>query len=57
MFKFLYFSPSFSHFPESKGQIEVDLFMMSWTGLHKFAFVIFGIAEKPLYIISSNLVR
>ena len=31
--------------------------MMSWTGLHKFADVIFGITQKLLYITSSNLVR
>ena len=31
--------------------------MMSWTGLHKFADVIFGTAQKLLYITSSNLVR
>ena len=30
--------------------------MMSWTGLHKFANVIFGITQKLLYITSSNLV-
>ena len=31
--------------------------MMSWTGLHKFADVIFGITQKPLYITTSNSVR
>ena len=31
--------------------------MMSWNGMHKFADVIFGITQKPLYIASSNLVR
>ena len=31
--------------------------MMSYIGLHKFADVIFGITQKPLYITSSNLVR
>ena len=38
--------------------------MMSWIDLHKFADAIFGyadaifgITQKPLYIISSNLVR
>ena len=30
---------------------------LSWIGLHKFADVISGITQKPLYIISSNLVR
>ena len=30
--------------------------MMSWTGLNKLD-VVFGITEKPLSIISSNLVR
>ena len=31
--------------------------MMSWIGLHKFAGVIFGITQEPLYITPSNLVR
>ena len=31
--------------------------MMSCTGLHKFAGVIFGITRKPLYITPSNLVK
>ena len=31
--------------------------MMSRIGLHKFADVSFGITQKPLYTISSNLVR
>ena len=31
--------------------------MMSWIGLQKFVDVIFGITQKPLYIIPSNLVR
>ena len=31
--------------------------LMSWIVLHKFADVIFGITQKPLYIMSSNLVR
>ena len=30
--------------------------MMSWTGLHKLADIIFGITEKLLYITLSNLV-
>ena len=30
---------------------------MSWTGLHKFADAIFGITQKPPYIISSNFFR
>ena len=30
--------------------------MMSWIGLHKFAGVIFGITQKPLYITWSNLI-
>ena len=51
------FSPSFPHFPDSKGQMEVELFMMSWIGLHKFTGVIFGITQKPHYITPSNLVR
>ena len=31
--------------------------MMSQIGFHKFAYVIFGITQKPLYITSSSLVR
>ena len=31
--------------------------LMSWIGLHKFADIIFGITQKPLYIISPHLVR
>ena len=31
--------------------------MMSWTDLHKFVGVIFGITQILLYITSSNLVR
>ena len=30
---------------------------MLWIGLYKFADVIFGVTQKPLYITSSNLVR
>ena len=30
--------------------------MTSWIGLHKFAGVIFGITQDPLYITPSNLV-
>ena len=30
--------------------------MMSWIDLHKFADVIFGITQKLLYIITSNLI-
>ena len=55
--RFCSFIPSFPHFPDWKGQIEVELFMMSWIGLHEFADVIFGLTQKSLYIISSNLVR
>ena len=51
------FSPSFPHFPDSKGQMEVEQFMMAWIDLHKFADVFFRITQKLLYIISSNLVR
>ena len=31
--------------------------MISWIILHKFAEVIFGIIQKPLYTTSSNLVQ
>ena len=31
--------------------------MMSSTGLHKLADIIFGITQKPFYITSSNLDR
>ena len=55
--KFCNFFPSFAHFPDWKGQMEVEQFMMSWFGLHKYADVIFGITQKLLYITSSNLVR
>ena len=34
---FCNFSPFFPHSPDSKGQMEVELFMMSWIGLHAFA--------------------
>ena len=45
------------YFADSKGQMEMDLFMTSWIGLHKFADVIFGITERPLYVMLSNWVR
>ena len=32
-------------------------FMISWTGLHNLADVIFRTTQKPFYIASSNLVR
>ena len=51
---FCNFSHSFPYFPDSKGQMEVEQFMMSWAGLHKFAIVIFGITRKLLYITPSN---
>ena len=57
IFTFLYFFPSFPHIPDSKWQMEVEWFMMSWIGLHKVADVIFEVTRKLLYIISSNLVR
>ena len=50
------FFPPFPDFPDTKGQMEVESFVMSWIGLHKFAAVIFKITQL-LYIISSNLVR
>ena len=31
--------------------------MMSWTGLHKFADIVFEITQQLLYITSSNFVR
>ena len=54
---FCNFFPSFPNFPDSKGQMEVEYFMMPRIGLHTFANVIFGIIQKSLYITSSNLVR
>ena len=54
---FLKFFPSFQYFPDSKGQIKVEQFMMSWTDSGKVADVIFRIIQKLLYITSSNLVR
>ena len=54
---FCNFFPPFPHFPDSKGQMGVDKFMMSWIGLHIFADAIFTVLQKPLYITSSNLVR
>ena len=54
---FCCFFSSFPHFPDSKGQAEVEQFMMSWIDMHKFADVIFEITQKLLYITSSNLVR
>ena len=54
---FCSFFPSFPHFPDSKGQMEVEQFKMPWIGLHKFANASFGITQKPLYIISSDLLR
>ena len=54
---FCNFFPSFPHFPYSKWQMEVEQFTMSWIGFHKFTGENFGITQKPLYIISSNLVR
>ena len=54
---FCNFSSYFPLFLDSKGQIEVDQFMMSWIGLHKFEGIIFGITQKHFYITPSNLVR
>ena len=42
-------SSSFPHFPDSKEQMEMELFM-SWIDLQKFEGVIFGITQKLLYI-------
>ena len=51
---FCNFPPPFPHFQDSKDKWK---FMMSWTGLHKFTGVIFGITQKLRYIIPSNMVR
>ena len=51
------FFPSYPHFADSKGQGELEYFMMSWIDMHKSAYVIFGITQKLLYITSSMLVR
>ena len=48
--------PSFPHFPDSKGQMKVEWFIL-WIGLHKLAGVIIGITQKSLYVTSSDLVR
>ena len=47
---FCNFFSSFPHFPNSKGQMKVEWFLMSWIGLHKLADVIFRIIQKLLYI-------
>ena len=49
--------PSFPQFPDSKGQMEVEKFMISSTDVHKFADAIFGITQKLSFITLSNLVR
>ena len=54
---FCNFFHSFPHFPDSKWQMKVEQFMMSWTGLHKLAGLIFGITQKLFYITSSNFVK
>ena len=54
IFKFLYFFPFIftpSRFKKTTGSGLI--YVMNW--LHKFADVIFGISQKPLYITSSNL--
>ena len=57
------FSSFFSNFslPFQTFQIQKDKWkwniLISWIGLHKFADVVFGIIQKPLYVTSSNLVR
>ena len=43
------FFPSFPQVPDSKGQMEVDWFVMSSSDLHKFAYVIFGIILKNCF--------
>ena len=52
---FCNFFPSIPHFPDSKGQVEVEQFMMSWIDLYKFADMIFGKTQRLLYI--TGLVR
>ena len=54
---FCNFSSFFPYFPDSKHQMGVEYFMMSWAGLHKFAVIILGITRKLLCITPSNLVR
>ena len=54
---FCNFSLSFPRFPDSKGQMKVEWFMMSSTDMRKFADVIFVITQRLLHITSSNLVR
>ena len=54
IFKFLYFFPFIFTPSRSKRTAGSGLiYVMNW--LHKFADVIFGISQKPLYITSSNL--
>ena len=48
---FCAFLPSFQHFRGLKGQMEKEEFLMSWTDLHKFVDVIFGIIQIALYCI------
>ena len=55
--KFCNFLPSFPHFPDTKGRMEVEQFVMSWIGLHKFTDAIFEITQQPFYITSSDLVK
>ena len=52
---FCNFFPSIPHFPDSKGQVEVEQFMMSWIDLYRFADMIFGKTQRLLYI--TGLVR
>ena len=52
---FCNFFPSIPHFPDSKEQVEVEQFMMSWIDLYKFADMIFGKTQRLLYIM--GLVR
>ena len=51
------FFPFLSPLCKHKTTMEVEWFMMSWIGLHKFPDVIFRITEKLLYITSPNLER
>ena len=46
------FFPFLSPLCKHKTTMEVEWFMMSWIGLHKFPDVIFRITQKSLYIIS-----
>ena len=48
------FLSTISRFKRTNGSL---IFMMSWIGIHKFAYVNFGTTQKPRYITSSNVAR